>query len=110
MNVWRSEICALLLALAMMPGALEIIESAAHLVTEGHWAHAASTDDRHEPSGPEHGCTPIFHFCGCHASLAFLGPQSPPVIRLHASRYREALAPDPLLAGFWPAIERPPRA
>lgn len=109
MNTWRSKICALVLALAMTPGAVEIMENAAHLLSEGHLAHGDADGDRHEPSGPEHGCTPVFHFCGCHASLAFLGTQPPPPTNLRVVGFSRELAPDPQLTGFWPSIDRPPQ-
>lgn len=110
MRFRRSKICALILALALMPGTAEILESAVHLVTEGHLAHAAPDGDHHEPAGPEHGCTPVFHFCGCHASLSFLGPQIIPAVTLHASLAVEASKPVAPPPGFWPSIDRPPRA
>lgn len=109
MSGWLSKICALGLALAMTPGAFELVENTAHLVSEGHLAHAAADGDRHEPAGPEHGCTPIFHFCGCHASLALLGAPAPPADDLRAVGLSGRLAPDPRSAGFWPSVDRPPQ-
>ena len=109
MTAWRSKICAFILALAMTPGAVEILENAAHLVTEGHLAHVAPDGDRHEPAGPEHGCTPVFHHCGCHASLAFVGTQPSPAGNLHAVGFSSPPAADPQLTGFWPSIDRPPQ-
>ena len=110
MRIRRSKICALLLALAMMPGAAEIVESAVHLVTEGHLAHAAPDGDHHEPTGPEHGCTPVFHFCGCHTSMSFLSPQITPAVTLSASLAAEAPKPVAPPSGYWPSIDHPPRA
>ncbi len=109
MNAWLSKICAFVLALAILPGATELLESAVHLVSEGHWAHAAAEGDHHEPTGPEHGCTPIFHLCSCHASLAFLSPHSPPATNLDVARFDWAsdLVLEPV--GFGPAIDHPPR-
>ncbi len=80
-----------------------------HLVTEGHLAHSTPDGDRHEPSGPEHGCTAIFHACGCHASLAFLRPDLPPGEALGSTPFVGALRPVAQPPGFWPAIDRPPR-
>lgn len=110
MNAWLPRLLALFLALTMVPGVSEVVESAVHLVTEGHLAHTAPDGDHHEPTGPEHGCTPIFHFCGCHANLAFVGPGIPPRTVLHASRYDVPLKLPAEPSGFWPAVERPPRA
>lgn len=110
MNDWRSKICALVLALAMVPGAFEVMENAAHLVSEGHLAHAAANGDQHEPTDPEHGCTSVFHFCGCHASLAFLGSPNPLAIHLGPAGFSSRLNTDPQATGFSPSIDRPPRA
>jgi hypothetical protein len=110
MRAWRLRICALVLALATLPGAVESLENLCHLVARGHSAHAlAAHGDRHE-AGPEHGCTPTFHFCGCHASLVILGSQILPPIHLRAAGSPGRLDPDPGSKGFWPAIDRPPRA
>ncbi|MEM7351145.1 MAG: hypothetical protein AAF657_10090 [Acidobacteriota bacterium] len=109
MSSWPTKICALVLALALVPGAVEILENAAHLVTEGHLAHAEAAGDQHDPAGPEHGCTPVFHFCGCHASLAFLSAPPPPQVALHAAGSTSRPQADLQLAGFWPAIDRPPQ-
>lgn len=104
------KICALLLAVAMMPGVFELLENAAHVALEGHLAHAAAAGDQHDPTGPEHGCTPIFHACGCHASLAFVGGTTPAAAGLSAADLAGGLDPETLLAGFWPSIDRPPQA
>ncbi len=110
MKGWSHKICALVLAMAMMPGAFELLENAAHVAVEGHLAHAAAAGDEHDPTGPEHGCTPIFHSCGCHASLAFVGGSTPAAVDLGAARLAGGLDPGPPLVGFWPSIDRPPQA
>ena len=107
------RLLVLLLALAMMPGAAELFESAVHLVSEGHVAHAVpesgSESDAHHPEGPEHGCTPTFHLCGCHASLAFVGPVGVPVTVFQPLIFQA----DPIslrqASGFGPVVERPPQ-
>ena len=60
----------LLVVLALLwtvtPTAPEVTETAVHLLTHGDSPHAA--DGGHDESGTdEHGCTPLFHLCGCHA-------------------------------------------
>lgn len=110
MRLNRSRICALFLAFAMVPGAAEMVESAVHLVTEGHVAHAAPDGDDHEHAGPEHGCTPVFHLCGCHVNLSFLSPKIAPAVPLRTSLAVEASRPALPPSGFWPSIDHPPRA
>jgi len=109
MRFWCSKICALVLALVMMPGAFEVVENTTHLVREGHLAHVAATPDHHQPAGPEHGCTPTFHLCGCHVSLAFLGPQAPHLADPNAAGLASLPALDSLLTSFWPRFDRPPQ-
>lgn len=109
MKIARSRVCALFLALTMVPGAAEIVESAVHLLTEGHLAHATPDGDDHEPAGPEHGCTPIFHFCGCHASLSFISPQVAILATFPSSLAVEASKPLAPPLGLWSSIDRPPR-
>jgi|GEM_PF-6274142 len=109
MNVWHAKIYALVLALVMMPGSFEFMENAAHLLARGHLAHVAADGDQHQPPGPEHGCTPLFHVCACHTGLAFLGSQPPPAISLRVVRFARQPAADSLMAGFWPTLDRPPQ-
>ncbi|MEE8526586.1 MAG: hypothetical protein V3T72_21835 [Thermoanaerobaculia bacterium] len=110
MDTWRFKTCALALALAILPGAVEIMENATHLMAEGHLAHAQADGDRHEPSGPEHGCTPTFHFCGCHASLALASFPTLPAISLRQAGIFDRLVSSPPTPGFRPSVDRPPRA
>lgn len=109
MNLWLSKICALAIVLVMLPGFGEVLENAAHVLTEGHLAHVEADGDRHEPAGPEHGCTPVFHACGCHASLAFLGEKPSPLSSLRVVGLSAPVAPEPQLVAFWPSIDRPPQ-
>jgi len=62
---WVRRIAALVLLLALFPGAGEAIENAVHLAGFGHTAHASGTTDKHQPSGTEHGCAGTFHLCSC---------------------------------------------
>ncbi len=109
MSPWRSKICALVLALAMMPGSVELLENASHLLAEGHLAHVAADGDRHDPAGPEHGCTPIFHSCGCHAGLACVATPIPVMTDLHTAGFSRRPALERQPTGFWPSIDRPPQ-
>lgn len=110
MTCGRSKICSLFLVLALMPGTFEIMENIVHFVTEGHLAHLTADADHHDPSGSEHGCTPIFHACGCHTSLSFLGEQTLPSVILSRTGFAGRFVSDFRAAGFRLAIERPPQA
>jgi len=59
---------ALLLAFLLTPGSSAMVESAVHLVADGHLAHALD-DEEHAPEA-EHGCTPVMHTCACHGCPA----------------------------------------
>jgi hypothetical protein len=109
MGSFLKTIVVLSLTFAMMPGVFEVLENSAHLVQEGHLAHAKSADDHHDPASPEHGCTPTLHLCGCHASLTFLVPQFtlPPSLAAHSSR--AAVDRDLPLSQFAARLERPPQ-
>ena len=63
----KQYVLVLLLIFTMTPSASEAMELVAHAVVFGDYAHAE--DDAHSgQGGDEHGCTPLFHQCGCHAS------------------------------------------
>jgi hypothetical protein len=103
---------ALVLAFSLMPGAAEAVENVVHLAGEGHLAHAAKHEDRHEPEGDEHGCNSVFHACTCHAPASFLvrsvtrsvAPDVP--VRDRAPRWQaRGLAPSP---GVVAGLLRPP--
>lgn len=123
MNVRLVKICALGLALAIVPGAAEILDSGVHLLMEGDFAHSpqdgAQLDDHldrdhpdrdhHGPTGPEHGCSTTFHLCSCHASLCFLKPPSSPSLGLRLALFPLASVLVEAPAGFVTAIDRPPQ-
>lgn len=104
-----SKICALVLVLAMMPGAFEVLENATHLVTVGHLAHAAADGDQHAPSDVEHGCTPIFHSCACHSGLVFLAVAMAPTAGLRVAGFSRQQTQDAQLTSFSSPLERPPQ-
>jgi hypothetical protein len=59
---------ALALLFAVTPGMTEVAESVAHAVGHGDLPHHEESGD---PLGcDEHTCTPLFHACGCHASMS----------------------------------------
>ena len=68
----RARILALLLVLVLWPSAAETVELVVHVARFGDAAHGAG--DRHAPPDDnagdcnEHGCTPMFHVCGCHGT------------------------------------------
>jgi hypothetical protein len=67
-------VARLLVVLALLwtvtPTAPEVTETAVHLLSHGdsQQSHGGGSDGGHDESGTdEHGCTPLFHLCGCHA-------------------------------------------
>lgn len=66
-----SRLLTLLIAFVLMPGSAEVVESTAHLVSDGHTAHAVDDTD-HAPKGDEHGCSGSFHVCPCHSTTSFV--------------------------------------
>lgn len=61
---------AVLLVFLMTPAAGEVAENIVHFVVNGHTAHAVD-DAAHQPDDREHGCSGLFHVCGCHSSVPF---------------------------------------
>ena len=70
------RVVALLLAVVLSPGVAEAAEDAAHWIAEGHTLHvsagehAASGEEAKHDDGhatDEHGCSALFHLCGCHS-------------------------------------------
>lgn len=101
---------ALILLWTLVPGVGELTENLAHLVAQGHTAHAEPDGDTHAPDGPEHGCSETLHLCSCCVSLSCLPGQpvaqttDQPYLRL-ARQYQLRL---PLASSD--GIDRPPRA
>lgn len=84
-----SRFLALLLVLAIVPATGEVIELAVHLAQHGDVAHdAGDTHDGAPLGADEHGCSGLFHMCGCHTAPAMTPPPSvataivPPVRRI----------------------------
>jgi len=89
------RLIAITVAVLMLPGLTEILESVEHLVHDGHLPHSEqhevelASEDHDATLGDEHGCTPISHQCGCHvsapailAAATALHPRAPmPVVR-----------------------------
>jgi len=69
------KLMTLLLAATLLPGLSEIAETIEHMLHDGHMPHSAQheqeqiTEDHHDGLDDEHGCTPMAHHCGCHASM-----------------------------------------
>lgn len=100
---------ALMMVYMMTPAIGEITENVVHLFTEGHTAHAMS-DQEHEPSGDEHGCSVSFHLCQCHGALCFLPSDGAPLVeRARPSMARIAHNPPQTLpSGHLMGVFRPP--
>lgn len=74
---------AAILVLALWPGVAEAVQDMSHWVAEGHTLHASvsapNRDPAHDPAhdghdeheerhgDDEHGCSVLFHLCGCHS-------------------------------------------
>lgn len=79
MRVLFRQLLLLVLCVTLTPGWMELVENVEHLVHDGHLAHQGAHDDdqhvaAHDALEAEHGCTPVSHICGCHASIPALLP------------------------------------
>lgn len=100
------QLLTFLLVLALMPGVPELLENLEHLAQDGHLAHSFAPGDvehtdpsdhdddqhaeQHAALDAEHGCTPMTHHCGCHASVPVIlpddaAPIEPPAVVLLAA-------------------------
>ncbi len=109
---WVFKLLILFLVFVLTPGATEIVENAAHLVANGHGAHAVD-DAEHSPVGDEHGCSSTFHTCSCHSSTSFVLRDTefsvPPPEPLD-DRHTNNGCDERLVAGFQRGVFRPPAA
>jgi len=110
-------VCALLV-LGLMPGAEEMVASAAHLLHDGHLPHSAAHDEVAaaedcDSACEEHGCTALAHHCNCCASTSALVPRAPapdqPAWRAGPLTYRSSSERGPPHTGVKPFL-RPPIA
>ena len=102
---------ALVLVFVLTPGMAEFAENAAHIVAEGHGAHAFD-DAEHEPMGDEHGCSGTFHVCSCHASPTFIVGQGSlgVCVPLPSTASHQTDARSQLTIGHDLGVFRPPNA
>jgi len=80
------RILSLLLILTMLPGWGELIETAEHLLHDGHLPHSTAHEEsadseHHNVATTEHGCTPTSHQCECHVSIPILPNDPPPELK-----------------------------
>lgn len=78
---------ALLLAILLFPGWVELAENALHLVHDGHLAHSVQHDPEAMADHPlgnheEVPCTPTDHHCQCCPSIPSVSP--PEMVALQA--------------------------
>jgi hypothetical protein len=70
------RVLAGVLVLVLFPGVAEAADDLAHVVAEGHSLHATASagnaKDAAQHTDREHGCTALFHVCGCHASASLV--------------------------------------
>jgi hypothetical protein len=74
------------LVFSLMPGVPEVLENVEHLLHDGHLAHSEQHEavkyiESHGDGLDEHGCTPMAHRCGCHASMIGLLPDPAPGVQ-----------------------------
>lgn len=67
------QLLTLVVVVAMLPGVQVLVETVDHLLHDGHLPHSEQHEvdqqtEAHQGVDDEHGCTPIQHRCGCHAS------------------------------------------
>jgi hypothetical protein len=69
----------------MLPGWGELIETAEHLLHDGHLPHSEShevvANAEQHTTDTEHGCTPTSHHCECHTSIPVLPTAPPPELK-----------------------------
>jgi hypothetical protein len=60
---------AIMLLVTVTPGVTEVVEGAMHLIAHADLPHH---EDGEAAGGAcdEHTCTPLFHACGCHSTMA----------------------------------------
>ncbi|HMJ12463.1 MAG TPA: hypothetical protein VK524_13655 [Polyangiaceae bacterium] len=81
---------AVFLVLTSIPGAVELIEDAAHFLRDGHTPH----DRAHANEQPEHCCSGLFHTCTCHPHASATPPTEPPAVLANLPHEtRASLAP-----------------
>lgn len=94
----RARAIAFLVALALVPGAMEVVEFAVHLVVYGDVADADHDKHGGVPLGvEEHGCTGTMHLGACHGGQhpVLLAPMS--VVAVMRSPESPGIMPTPEL-------------
>lgn len=74
-DVYR-KLAVLVLVLAICPAASELLEVGIHLAAYGDLGHAGGDDHGETSPNEEHGCSELFHMCGCHAHITPLLQQA----------------------------------
>ena len=112
----RARVLAILLVVSMWPSAAESAELVVHWARFGDVADSAGDRHASTPFGgddergcTEHGCTPMFHVCGCHSGTMAPANTFAAVAPIEAAR-RVSVAEPPAhegVSGPPPAL-RPP--
>jgi hypothetical protein len=99
----------ILLVNGLVPSLGEIVETVAHRVATGHFAHSEAETDLGD-QGSEHGCGTTAHLCRCCPSQPVTpGLIAPALPERACDRARAAWRPDTVAAGdHRPAPFRPP--
>ena len=108
------KLLAIAMAVSLMPGVVELVESVEHLLHDGHMPHSAQHElveaiETHDLGHEEHGCTPMTHTCGCHVSSpAVLGEETQLAVRRTSTLERRGVAAEHLLQSRANAPPTPP--
>jgi hypothetical protein len=100
----------LLLVNGLVPSLSELVETLAHRVTAGHFAHSIEHDSDLGEQGSEHGCGTTAHLCRCCPSqhVAPVARVSPPAAGAGLDGGPCWVAVAPVTGDFAPPLFRPP--
>lgn len=107
--MWRRVVLVLCLS-SLSPISLEAVEWAGHLLKYGDFVHghAGAADDDGRPDEDEHGCTPAFHLCGCHAPSPATALEGSTVTVVPAAGRTQAKPAHLATRASDPPLHRPP--
>lgn len=115
MRALLRKLLAMMLAVSLLPGLVELAESVEHMLHDGHLPHSEqhelveATEGHAQGDSDEHGCTPMTHNCGCHVSSpAVVGEVANLTVRRTSTPERRGVAAEHLLTSRANAPPTPP--